>query len=191
MVHHLLTTTNIMIVRGPRLSRVRRLRLLPPIARRALTEGAAKVVPAEQVTPPADVLEPQETQHVADMRERLKLQKEAIESLKIAVQKPFSAVQDELLKVQSLSDHDRNPAEEIHRPGSEANWALAGGYEVGGFLKHGKGPLNRHDEKGLPTWGDWGICLKILGLGGPAASTAITLSVSPLILHFQNVTDTI
>jgi len=172
-----------MIVHRPSLSRV--CRLLPRIAKRALTEGALKVVLNKQVIPAAGVtaLEPQDTQHVVDMRKRLDLNKEAIESLKVAVQKPFSAVQDELLKVQSASEGDRNPANEVQRPSSDAHWALAGGYQVGGYLEHGKGPLNRHDEKGLPTWGDWGICLKILGLGGPAASTAITMSVYELILQ--------
>ena len=174
-----------MIVRGSHFSRVHRLRLLPQIAKRALTEGGAKVVPDEHVIPLADVaaLESQETQHVADMKEKLKLQKEVIERLKSAVQKQYSPVQDELLKVQSSSDGDQNPLGEVQQPSSEAQWALASGYEVGAFLKHGNSSLNRHDEKGLPTWGDWGICLKILGLGGPAASTAVTLSVSKLKLQ--------
>jgi hypothetical protein len=177
-----------MILRVQRLSRVHR--LLPRIARRALIEGAPKVIPDEEGIPSAGIaaLEPQETQHLAEMRKKLELRKEARESLKTTIQKPFSAIQDELSKAPSSSEDtegDQNPAKEVQQPLSEVHWALAGGYEVDAHLQHRKGPLNRHDEKGLPTWGDWGTCLKIVGLGGSAASTAITLSATSPTLHFQ------
>jgi hypothetical protein len=157
-----------MIVRAQRFYRVHR--HLPLIARRTITEETPKIIPNEGIIPSAGVpaTEAQETQHVAEMREKLVLRKKAIESLKAAVQKPFSDIQDQLSEAQV-------PAHEVQRPLPEVHWALVDGYEVGGHLEHGKGPLNRHDQKGLPTWGDWGICVKIIGIGGRTASTVLTL----------------
>ena len=37
------------------------------------------------------------------------------------------------------------------------HWALGEGYEVGRVLKQGKSALDSHDERGLPTWGEWGV----------------------------------
>lgn len=163
-----------MIVRTQRISRVHR--LLPRISRRTLSEETSKIVPNEDTIPSAGIAAPesQETQNVAVMRKKLELRKKVIESLKEAVQKPFSEIQDHLSEVQSPTTGNQDPANEIQRPLSEVHWSLADGYEIGGHLEHGKGPLNRHDEKGLPTWGDWGVCVKITGWGG---STALTLSV--------------
>lgn len=33
-------------------------------------------------------------------------------------------------------------------------------YEIGGHLKFGPDPLDRHDENGIPKWGKWGIPIK-------------------------------
>jgi len=44
---------------------------------------------------------------------------------------------------------------------SEVRWPLAEGYETNGNLKAGNGLLNRHDETGLPLWGEWGIPLRV------------------------------
>lgn len=48
----------------------------------------------------------------------------------------------------------------VERP-AKVHWALGEEYTVGGVLKRGKDQLDRHDEKGLPMWGAWGIPLKI------------------------------
>jgi trimethyllysine dioxygenase len=108
------------------------------------------------------------------MNEKLELRKKAIASLKEAIQKPFSELQDRSSEAQSPPRGTQDPAKEVRRPLSEVHWALADGYEVGRHLEHGKGPLNRHDERGLPTWGDWGVCVKLTGWSG---STTLTLSV--------------
>jgi hypothetical protein len=114
--------------------------------------------------------EAQETQHVAEMRTKLELRRKATESLTAAVQNPFSNIQNQLSDTQV-------PTNEVQRPLSEVHCALVEGYKIGRHLQHGKGPLNRNDEEGLPTWGDWGICVQIIGIGGPAASTVLTLLV--------------
>ena len=41
------------------------------------------------------------------------------------------------------------------------HWALGEGYEVGRVLKQGKSALDRHDERGLPTWGEWGVPIQL------------------------------
>ncbi len=162
-----------MIVQPQRLSRVHR--LLPRIARRTLTEGTQKVVSNEDILPAAGVraTESQETQHVTEMNEKFELRKKATASLKEAIQKPFSELQDRS-EAQSPPTGTQDPAKEVLRPLSEVHWALADGYEIGRHLEHGKGPLNRYDERGLPTWGDWGVSVKLTGWGG---STTLTLSV--------------
>jgi hypothetical protein len=58
-----------------------------------------------------------------------------------------------------------------HKPASKVHPALADGYEVGGHLKKGDGPLKRHDEKGLPMWGEWGIPIKFVSWTGPHAAS--------------------
>ena len=182
-VYSLLTTTNKMIVRPQRLSRV--YRLLPRIARRTLTEETPKVVPNEDILPVAGVraTDSQETQHVAEMNEKLGLRKKAIASLKEAIQKPFSELQDRSSEAQSPPTGTHDPAKVVQRPLSGVYWALADGYEEGRHLEHGKGPLDRHDERGLPTWGDWGVCVKLTGWGG---STTLTLSVFSFCMNFTN-----
>jgi hypothetical protein len=159
-------------------------RLLPRISRRTLIEETPKVVPNEGIVPSADLAVPKsrEAQHVAEARGELELRKKAIESLKEAVQKPLSDIQDHLSEVHSPTTGNQDPANEIQRPSSEVHWSLADGYEIGGHLERGKGPLNRHDEKGLPTWGDWGICVKITEWGG---STALTLSVFSVCMNLH------
>ena len=54
---------------------------------------------------------------------------------------------------------------------SHVHPALAEGYEVGGHLKKGDELLKRHDEKGLPMWGEWGIPIKFLSWAGPHTSS--------------------
>jgi hypothetical protein len=160
-----------MIVRAQRFSRVHR--LLPRITRRAIAEETPKPVLNEETIPPAGAAssEPQETLHVVQMREQLELRKKAIESLKSAILKPASEMQNHTSEDQGPTLGDLVAAPEAPRSLSEVHWALADGYELGGYLQHGKGPLNRHDEKGLPTWGDWGVCVKITGWGRSSALT--------------------
>ena len=160
-----------MIVRVQRFPRVHR--LLPRITRRAIAQETPKTVLNEETIPPAGAAssEPQETLHVAQMREQLELRKKAIESLKSAVLKPASEIQNYTSEEQGPTSGDQVANLEAPRSVSEVHWALADGYEPGGYLQHGKGPLNRHDEKGLPTWGDWGVSVKITGWGGPSALT--------------------
>lgn len=179
-IHRLLTTANKMIVRVQRFSRVHR--LLPRIARRTLTEETPKVVSNDEILPSVGVTapEPQETQRVGEMRKKDELRKKGIESLKEAVQKPL-AIQDQLSRVQSSVPEDQNPANKVQQPLSEVHWALAEGYEAGGHLKYGTG-LNRFDEKGLPTWGDWGVCVKIFDIGELTASPVLFLLVLPFLI---------
>ncbi|PBP28767.1 Trimethyllysine dioxygenase [Diplocarpon rosae] len=49
--------------------------------------------------------------------------------------------------------------QDIKKSGSEIHWALGQGYELGGLLKQGVGPLDRL-ENGIPKWGAWGIPIK-------------------------------
>lgn len=44
-------------------------------------------------------------------------------------------------------------------------------YEVGGRLTFGPDPLDRHDEKGIPKWGKWGIPLKLVTPKGSFGTT--------------------
>jgi hypothetical protein len=152
-----------MIVRAHRLARAHR--VLPRVARRTIAEETSKAVPNDDSLPTTILPgpEPQETQHVAEMRKKLDLQKKARESLKMAVQNPFEEIQDKLSGVQSPATAEQEPANEVQRPLSEVHWALIDGYEIGGHLEHGKGPLNKFDGKGLPTWGKWGVVVKLTG----------------------------
>jgi hypothetical protein len=160
-----------MIMRVQRFFKV--CRLLPRVARRTFTEETPKTALNERIIPSAGAAssEPQETLHVAQMREQLELRKKAIESLKSAVLKPASEIQNYTSEEQGPTSGDQVANLEAPRSVSEVHWALADGYEIGGHLQHGKGPLNRYDEKGLPTWGDWGVCVKITGWGGTSAFT--------------------
>ncbi len=158
-----------MIVRAQRFSRVHR--LLPRLAKRTLAEETPRVVPNEDTLPSAGPVspEPQETLHTIQMRKTLDLRKEAIGSLKLPVRNPVSDNQNHTSEDQIPIPGAHGPVTEVQRPLSEVHWALSGCYEVGGQLQHGKGPLHRHDEKGLPTWGDWGICINVTGWGGSSA----------------------
>ncbi|KAH9222761.1 hypothetical protein DL95DRAFT_441109 [Leptodontidium sp. 2 PMI_412] len=71
----------------------------------------------------------------------------------------------------SAKPREISDGKEAKQTTSKIHWALGEGYEVGGALKRGKGALDRHDEKGLPTWGDWGVPIKLEALGGPAVTT--------------------
>ncbi|CZS93991.1 related to Trimethyllysine dioxygenase [Rhynchosporium graminicola] len=53
---------------------------------------------------------------------------------------------------------------------SDIHSALNERYEVGGILRQGKDTLDRLDEKGLPTWGKWGIPLKLEAWTGSSIS---------------------
>jgi hypothetical protein len=160
-----------MIVRVQRFPRVHR--LLPRITRRAIAQETPKTVLNEETIPPAGAAssEPQETLHVVQMREQLELRKKSIESLKLTILKPASEIQNHVSEDQGPTLGDLVRAPDSPRSLPEVHWALADGYEPGGYLQYGKGPLNRHDEKGLPTWGDWGVSVKITGWGGPSALT--------------------
>jgi hypothetical protein len=84
-----------------------------------------------------------------------------------ASEEPFSwsgtsaaeSVVENLKEIQQPIEEESKDAEE---PVLKPHWALAEGYEAGGRLKSGgKDPLNRFDEKGLPSWGDWGIVIRL------------------------------
>ncbi|CZS99753.1 uncharacterized protein RAG0_08067 [Rhynchosporium agropyri] len=66
-------------------------------------------------------------------------------------------------KETSYSDEPRKTKSDIHS-------ALNERYEVGGILRQGKDTLDRLDEKGLPTWGKWGIPLKLEAWTGSSIS---------------------
>ena len=148
-----------MIVRGARrFASVPR--SLPRPTRRAFTEETPRIEPIEPVEYASPVTpQPQETPHLAQVREQLEIRKKAIESLKLAIEKP-------LLDEQNPGSEDQGPSAQAQEPVSEVQWALAHGYEIGGHLEHGKGPLDRYDEKGLVKWGEWGLWLKIRGWSG-------------------------
>lgn len=78
----------------------------------------------------------------------------------------------------SAKPREISDGKEAKQTTSKIHWALGEGYEVGGALKRGKGALDRHDEKGLPTWGDWGVPIKLEALGGPAVTT-------PWVTHYS------
>jgi hypothetical protein len=44
-------------------------------------------------------------------------------------------------------------------------------YEIGGHIKYGPDPLDRHDEKGIPKWGKWGIPIKLTTPNGSFGTT--------------------
>ncbi len=60
----------------------------------------------------------------------------------------------------------------IVKPISDVHWALGEGYELGKLLKPGTGPLDRHDEIGRPTWGKWGVPIKLQTREGSSVITA-------------------
>jgi hypothetical protein len=160
-----------MIVRAQRFSRAPR--LLPRIARRTITEETPRVLANEDANPSAGAIasESQEVLHAVQMRKKLDLRREAIESLKLAVLKPVPGIRNHTSEDQSPASGGQGPTAEAPRSSSEVYWALADGYEFGGHLEFGNGPLNRHNEKGLPTWGGWGICVRIKVLGGSSTLT--------------------
>jgi hypothetical protein len=167
----LVRATRKMIMRVQRFFKV--CRLLPRVGRRTFTEETPKTALNGRIIPSAGAAssECQETLHVAHMREQLELSKKAIESLKSAALKPASEIQNHTSEEHGPTSRDQVANLEAPRSVSEVHWASADGYETGGHLRHGQRSLNRHDEKGLPTWGDWGVCVKITGWGRTSAFT--------------------
>lgn len=60
---------------------------------------------------------------------------------------------------------------------AKVHWALGEGYELGGVLKQGKTALDRHDERGLPTWGEWGVPIQLETESGSFVSAAWVLYI--------------
>ncbi|KAL2074612.1 hypothetical protein VTL71DRAFT_8390 [Oculimacula yallundae] len=69
------------------------------------------------------------------------------------------------------NSEEKSYSKESDKKGSDLHWALNEGYKVGGHLRRGKDTLDRHDKNGLPTWGEWGVPLKLEAATGASVST--------------------